>query len=270
MTLCIPVGSAQDIPASAAPANTPPAHPAVVPQSEPPEKTIAHLQARIEAMQKRLADWAELTHFRDANRNLPPPKEGEKRVVFFGDSITSVWKLEDSFPGKGYINRGITSQTTPQLLLRFRSDVLDLHPDVVVILAGTNDIAGNTGPMTTGQIEDNYASMAELARVHGVHVIFASVLPVHGYTPRAQQLHQLEQRPPEKILELNQWLKQNAAVYGYTYLDYFTPMVDERGFMQEALAPDGLHPNASGYAIMAKTLAPVMEKVVRGSKRGKK
>jgi lysophospholipase L1-like esterase len=194
-------------------------------------------------------DFGQLARYRDANASLPAPAAGESRVVFFGDSITDIWKLADYFPGKPYINRGIGGQTTPQMLVRFREDVTDLKPKVVVILAGTNDIAGNTGPMTLPQIEANYSSIAELARVHGVRVVYASVLPVNNYTPRAQDF--FAQRSPEKILELNRWLKAYSATNGCVYLDYFSAMVDDKGMLKRDLADDGLHPNAAGFKVMA-------------------
>ena len=194
-------------------------------------------------------DFGQLVRYRDANSSLKVPAADENRVVFFGDSITDIWKLEDYFPGKAYINRGIGGQTTPQMLVRFRQDVIDLHPKVVVILAGTNDIAGNTGPMTLENIEANYSSLAELARVHNIRLVFSSVLPVHNYTPKSQDF--FAQRPPEKILALNRWLKDYCAANALTYLDYFTPMVDDKGLLKRELAEDGLHPNPAGYKIMA-------------------
>lgn len=194
-------------------------------------------------------DFGQLARYRDANASLKAPAAGGGRVVFFGDSITDIWKLEDYFPGKPYLNRGIGGQTTPQMLVRFRQDVIDLHPRAVVILAGTNDIAGNTGPMSLQTIEANYASLAELARAHGIRVIFSSVLPVHNYTPKAQDFY--AQRSPEKILELNRWLKDYSAGNGHVYLDYFSSMVDEKGLLRRELADDGLHPNPAGYKIMA-------------------
>ncbi len=194
-------------------------------------------------------DFGQLARYRDANSSLKAPAPGENRVVFFGDSITDIWKLEDYFAGKPYINRGIGGQTTPQMLARFRQDVIDLHPQVVVILAGTNDIAGNTGPMSLGDIEANYSSMAELARAHNIRVVFSSILPVHNYTPKAQEF--FAQRPPEKILELNRWLKDYCAAKTLAYLDYFNSMVDEKGLLKRDLAEDGLHPNPAGYKIMA-------------------
>jgi lysophospholipase L1-like esterase len=169
--------------------------------------------------------------------------------VFFGDSITDIWKLADSFPGKPYVNRGIGGQTTPQMLVRFRQDVIDLHPKVVVILAGTNDIAGNTGPMRNEDIEANLASMADLARVHGIRVVFSSVLPVHNYTERAKDF--FAQRPPARILQLNEWLKKYCAENQIVYLDYFSALVDDKGLLKKDLADDGLHPNAAGFKVMA-------------------
>jgi len=207
-------------------------------------------------------DFGQLARYRDANAALKPPVPGENRVVFFGDSITDIWRLDEYFPGKPYINRGIGGQTTPQMLVRFRQDVIDLHPKVVIILAGTNDIAGNTGPMRLEDIEANYASMAELARVHEVKVIYSSVLPVHNYTPRAQDL--FAQRSPAKILELNRWLKDfcGASSNGCSYLDYFTGMVDEKGYLKKDLADDGLHPNAAGFKIMAPLAEAAIEKAL--------
>jgi lysophospholipase L1-like esterase len=178
-----------------------------------------------------------------------------------------VWKLDVSFPGKPYVNRGISGQTTPQLLIRFRPDVIDLHPKVVVILAGTNDIAGNTGPESLEQIEGNYASIAELARAHAMKVIYASVLPVHEYTAEAGDM--FTQRPPEKIMTLNRWLKNYCASSsldprtGCGYLDYFSAMVDDKGYLKKELADDGLHPNDAGYKIMAPMAEAAIEKALR-------
>jgi lysophospholipase L1-like esterase len=207
-----------------------------------------------------LNDFAELNRYREANAQLPPPAQGENRVVFYGDSITDGWKLDSYFPNKGYINRGIGGQTTPQMLIRFRQDVIDLSPKVVVILAGTNDIAGNTGPMTVEQIEANYASMAELAHAHAIRVIFSSVTPVHNYTPRSQTMFLT--RAPEKILALNQWLRSYCEQNHLIYLDYFSAMVDSHGMMQQDLAADGLHPNDAGYKIMTPLAQAAVEKAL--------
>jgi lysophospholipase L1-like esterase len=206
-------------------------------------------------------DFGELGRYRAASLALKPPAPGENRVVFLGDSITDYWKLEDYFLGKPYLNRGIDGQTTPQMLLRFRQDVIDLHPKVVVILAGTNDIAGNTGPMRIEDIEANYASMAELAGANSIRVVFSSVLPVHNYTPQSQNL--FAGRPPEKILELNRWLKTYVAEHpDCLYLDYFTAMVDDKGLLKRDFADDGLHPNAAGYKIMVPLAEAAIEKAI--------
>jgi lysophospholipase L1-like esterase len=205
-------------------------------------------------------DFGELGRYREANAALKPPASGETRVVFFGDSITDIWHLDEYFPGKPYINRGIGGQTTPQMLVRFRQDVIDLHPKVVVILAGTNDIAGNTGPMRLEDIEANYASFADLARTHEVRIVFSSVLPVHNYTANAQDL--FAQRSPDKILELNRWLKNYCGSHGFVYLDYFSAMVDDKGMLKKDLADDGLHPNSVGYKIMAPLAQAAIEKAL--------
>jgi lysophospholipase L1-like esterase len=210
-------------------------------------------------------DFGQLARYRDANAALKPPAPDENRVVFFGDSITDIWRLDEYFPGKPYINRGIGGQTTPQMLVRFRQDVIDLQPRVVIILAGTNDIAGNTGPMRLEDIEANYASFAELARAHNIKVIYCSVLPVHNYTERSKDL--FAQRSPEKILALNRWLKDYCATAsnGSLYLDYFSALVDDKGLLKKALADDGLHPNEAGYKIMAPLAEAALEKELGGS-----
>src|SRR3984893_18019823 len=222
--------------------------------AQQPGPTITPAQALQRWRESKAAalrdDFGELARYRDANAALKPPAPGENRVVFFGDSITGISHLDEYFPGTLYINRGIGDQTTPQMLIRFRQDVIELHPKVVVILAGTNDIAGNTGPMRLEDIEANYASMADLGRANNVRVVFSSVLPVHNYTPQSQNL--FAQRSPEKILELNRWLKGYVAAHpDCLYLDYFSAVVDDRGYLKKELAEDGLHPNVAGYKIMA-------------------
>jgi lysophospholipase L1-like esterase len=206
-------------------------------------------------------DYGQLARYREANAKLGPPAAGENRVVFFGDSITDMWKLEDFFPGKPYVNRGIGGQTTPQMLVRFRQDVIDLHPKVVVILAGTNDIAGNTGPMRNEDIEANYESFTELARANGIRVVYSSVLPVHNYTDRSKDF--FAQRPPKRILELNSWLKDYCAKNKIVYLDYFSALVDEQGLLKKDLAEDGLHPNAAGYRIMVPLADSAIQKAMK-------
>ena len=205
-------------------------------------------------------DFGELVRYREANAALKPPAAGERRVVFFGDSITDIWPIAKYFPGKPYVNRGIGGQTTPQMLIRFREDVINLQPAAVVILAGTNDIAGNTGPMSLEEIEANYASLAELATAHHVRVVFSSVLPIHNYTPQSTNL--FVQRSPEKIRELNRWLRDYCASNGCVYLDYFSAMVDPTGLLKKELAEDGLHPNADGYALMAPLAEAAIQKAL--------
>jgi lysophospholipase L1-like esterase len=197
-------------------------------------------------------DFGELKRYREANATLVPPTPKENRVVFLGDSITDYWKLADYFPGKPYINRGIDGETTPQMLVRFQQDVIDLHPKVLIVLAGTNDIAGVTGPARNEDIEANYTSMAELARAHHIRVVFASLLPAHNYTPESKESFAL--RPRERILALNTWLKNYCAKNGLVYLDYFSALVDSKDMLRRDLSDDGLHPNPAGYKIMA-TLA---------------
>ena len=207
-----------------------------------------------------LSDFGNLGRYRAANANLAAPGANETRVVFLGDSITDAWKLEQSFPGSPYINRGIGGQTTPQMLIRFRPDVIDLAPKVVVILAGTNDIAGNTGPMTLAEIEANLQTMAELARLHGIRVVLSSVLPVNDYSERSKLFFPL--RPPAQIVELNTWIKGYCAHNGCIYLDYFGATVDEKGLLRADLAEDGLHPDAKGYAIMAPLAQKAIEQAL--------
>jgi acyl-CoA thioesterase I len=203
-------------------------------------------------------DYGQLARYRNANATLKPPAAGENRVVFFGDSITDIWPIADSFPGKPYVNRGIGGQTTSQMLVRFRQDVINLQPKVVVILAGTNDIAGNSGPISNEDIEANLTSIAELARTNKIAVIFSSILPVHNYTPESQDFY--AQRPMERVLALNKWLKDYCAAHSFVYLDYFSAVVDEKGLLKRDLADDGLHPNKAGYAIMAPLAEKAIEK----------
>jgi acyl-CoA thioesterase-1 len=204
-------------------------------------------------------DFGELKRYRESDAALRNAPAGHNRVVFLGDSITDYWKLADYFPGKSYVvtNRGIDGQSTSQMLVRFRQDVLDLHPNALVVLAGTNDIAGVTGPTRNEDIEANYASMAELARVHGIRVVFASLLPANNHSSEdAKESYAL--RPRERILALNGWLKDYCAKNGLVYLDYFSALVDGQGMLKRELSDDGLHPNAAGYKIMA----PLAEKAI--------
>src|ERR1700678_2837522 len=205
-------------------------------------------------------DFVQLARYRAADAVLPRLAAGESRVVFLGDSITDYWKLADYFPGKPYINRGIDGQTTPQMLVRFRQDVIDLHPTVLVVLAETNDVAGVTGRTRNQDIEANYASMAELARAHRIRIVFSSLLPVYNYTEDAKESFTL--RPAERILALNRWLKDYCSKNGLMYLDYFSALVDDRGMMKRDLSDDGLHPNAVGYKIMAPLAAKAIARAL--------
>jgi lysophospholipase L1-like esterase len=225
---------------------------------------IPEMQKQLDWDAQRLNDWAQLDHYREANAKLNVSAKDEARVVFMGDSITDMWVLPQFggfFPGKPYIGRGIGGQTTPQMVVRFRPDVIALQPQVVVILAGTNDIAGNTGPMTLEETEGNLATMAELARAHGIRVVLSSVMPVSDALSNADGKHlvQTEKRPPEKILMLNVWIKKYAVENGYGYLDYFSATVDEKGSLKSEVTFDGLHPNEQGYAVMA----PLAEKAIQ-------
>ena len=223
---------------------------------------------RLERAEARLKDWPNLSRYHDANSKLLPPSKTEDRVVFMGDSITDGWKLDQYFGGKPYVNRGISGQTTPQMLIRFRPDVIALQPKAVVILAGTNDLAGNTGPETVESIEDNLQSIAELAVAHGIRVVFASVLPINDYTKNKDGAPVLQsaRRPPDKIIELNRWMKKWAADNKQVYLDYFSAVVDDKGFLKEDLSRDGLHPNEKGYEVMK----PLAEQAIETALRSKK
>jgi lysophospholipase L1-like esterase len=199
----------------------------------------------------RIRDFADLRRYREANRDS---SARVVRVVFMGDSITDFWnrpQFGGFFPGKPYADRGISGQTTPQMLLRFRPDVIALHPDVVVILAGTNDIAGNTGPMTDAEIEGNLTSMCELAQASRIRVVLSSITPVGEAHRRAPAPAMTAGRPPSRIIALNTWIRQYAAEHHHVYLDYYSAMVDDRGMLQADLSEDDLHPNAKGYAVMA-------------------
>ncbi len=224
-----------------------------LPVQESPECTQA--KTTVTRLETRLKDWPALARYRDDNAKVVAPGKAEQRVVFMGDSITDSWddpKYGGFFPGKPYVNRGIGGQTTPQMLIRFRPDVLALKPAVVVILAGTNDIAGNTGPTTLPAIQDNLASMVELARSHRIRVVLASLLPVSDYekTAEGQPRNQTTRRPPEQIKALNQWLKNYAVENKLIYLNYHSAMIDDKGFLKDELSDDGLHPNEQGYKVM--------------------
>ncbi len=203
-------------------------------------------------------DWANLNRYKTENEKLTPQASGEQRVVFMGNSITEGWSNfdPDFFTDNPYINRGISGQTTPQMLVRFRADVIDLHPAVVVILAGTNDLAGNTGPSTVEMIADNMMSMAELAKAHNIKVVLSSVLPVYDY-PWKPGL-----KPAEKIVRLNAMMKAYANKNEMVYLDYFSAMADNRNGLKPELGSDGVHPNKAGYDIMGPLAKKAIERAL--------
>jgi lysophospholipase L1-like esterase len=209
---------------------------------------IARALSAAVANDARLSDFANLARYREANKSVAGAD-----VVFIGDSITDSWQQAQFggfFPGKHYINRGISGQTTPQMLLRFRADVLNLKPRVVVILAGTNDIAGNTGPATDEEIEGYLASMAQLAAANGVKVVLSSILPVSSYHP-SRSIPQTTLRPMIRIEAINTWIRSYAAANGHVYLDYFSAVTDSSGLLKSDFSNDDLHPTKAGYDAMA-------------------
>jgi lysophospholipase L1-like esterase len=217
---------------------------------------------QIAEMRVKLDDWPQLGRYRADNAALAPTAPAEQRVVFYGDSITDGWGRGEGrgefFPGKPYVNRGISGQTTPQMLVRFHQDVIDLHPAAVLILAGTNDIAGNTGPMTAEMTEDNFRSMVDLAQAKGIRVIIASILPMADF-PWTPGLH-----PAGKVQALNMWLQGYCADHSVTYVDYYSAMADADGGMKPGISFDGVHPNAKGYAIMAPLAQAGIDKALGG------
>jgi lysophospholipase L1-like esterase len=213
----------------------------------------------------RARDFAELHRFKDDNRTIKP---GDSRVVFMGDSITDLWRQPQFggfFPGKPYVDRGISGQTTPQMLVRFRQDVIALRPAVVVILAGTNDISGNTGPETDEEIEGYLESMCELAQANGIRVVLASILPVSDYHRRPPNPPMTTRRPPQRIAALNSWIRDYASSHRHVYLDYFSATVDPAGMLREEFSEDDLHPNAKGYAVMAPLAESAVQKALTGA-----
>jgi acyl-CoA thioesterase I len=246
MALCIPFAAiAQSSPAPQR-------------QAAPAELTVAPWQSGdywANFDQQLLVDFANLARYRAADQQLG--SKDAHRVVFIGDSITEAWKLETSFPGKPYVNRGISGQTSSQILLRFRQDAIDLHPRVVVILAGTNDIAGNTGPTTLAQIEGNLESMAQLARANHIAVVLCSVPPSVRYW-----WHPQLQNPAPRIAALNKWLQAYAAREHYPYVNYYAAMKDATGGFKPGLSADGVHPAPAGYAVMAPLAQAGIEEAV--------
>lgn len=206
-----------------------------------------------------LNDWANLNRYKAENSKLGLPAEDESRIVFMGNSITEGWLqiYPEFFKDKSYINRGISGQTTPQMLVRFRQDVINLKPKIVVILAGTNDIAGNTGPSTLEMIEDNIASMVEIAIANNIKPILCSVLPAFDYPWRPGL------NPAEKIVKLNEWIKNYCEQNNLIYVDYFTSMADERNALKKEYSEDGVHPNKAGYEVMSRIIEKAIDMALR-------
>lgn len=240
-------------------------------QQSPPGASCPEVAQALTSLMRndaRLRDWPALARYRQANAALSKPAAGESRIVFMGDSITDAWQQQARygrfFENKSYVDRGISGQTTPQMLVRFRPDVIALQPKAVVILAGTNDIAGNTGPATDEEIEGNLASMSELAQAHGIKVILASITPISAYhVPDSRSVPQTTVRPMSRIKAINAWLEKYARERGHVYLDYFSSLVDESGVLKADLSEDDLHPNAKGYAIMGPLAEAAIAKALK-------
>jgi lysophospholipase L1-like esterase len=245
-----------------------------------PPRAACCLINNARALADQLQDWNQLSRYHQANQDLKKQPAAAGRVVFMGDSITDFWNLEQYFPGKPYVNRGIGGQTTPQMLVRMYPDVIDLKPAVMVVLAGTNDIARNTGPETAEMIQQNIMAMTELAQHHGIKVVLSSVLPVSDYPflrsqnpppatpgtgrggPPRVAAKMTDSHPAGDILKLNAWMKDYAAKTGAVYADYFNGTVDERGWLKDGFSTDGLHPNAEGYKVMTDVLVPAIQKAL--------
>jgi lysophospholipase L1-like esterase len=254
-----------------------PAGAQVVEEYNPPRANCCLLNTA-RSLADQLQDWNQLGRYHQANEQLKQQPAPPGRVVFMGDSITDFWNLPESFPGKPYVNRGIGGQVTAQMLVRMYPDVINLKPAAMVLLAGTNDIAANNGPVTLRMIEEDIMAMTELAQLHGIKVLLSSVMPISDYPYLRQQnapaapvapggrgapprQKMTEGRPPSDILKLNAWMKDYAARVNATYVDYFSATVDDRGWLKEGISADGLHPNAEGYKIMAGVLATALQKV---------
>jgi lysophospholipase L1-like esterase len=250
-----------------------------------PPRSNCCLPNSAKALADQLQDWDQIGRYHAANVELKKQPADPKRVVFMGDSITDGWRLADYFPDKPYVNRGISGQTTPQMVVRMYPDVVDLKPAAVVILAGTNDIARNTGPETAEMIEDNFMAMTDIAQRNGIKVVLCSVMPVSDYPFLAQQsamagrgaagaagapgagrgmvrARMTDSHPPEQILRLNAWMKAYSAKVGAVYADYFSAMVDDKGWLKEGISADGLHPTADGYKIMAPIVDAALQRAL--------
>ena len=206
-----------------------------------------------------LRDWNQLGRYHQDDLRLETGPEVKSRVVFLGDSITDGWDLGEYFPGKPYVNRGISGQTTMQMVVRMHPDVIHLHPAAVVLLAGTNDIAGNTGPETQEMVEDNIRAICEMAASHNIKIILCLLTPVSNYT----KLKQAASHPPEDITNLNHWLESYARDVHAELADYYSALVDDKGMLKEGYSDDGLHPNARGYALMAPIVEAAIESALK-------
>ncbi|MBZ5534650.1 MAG: SGNH/GDSL hydrolase family protein [Acidobacteriia bacterium] len=224
-----------------------------------PRKTQCCSAVYAQRLADDLQDWAMLGRYFEDNQRLAAIPRQPGRVVFLGDSITDFWDLVKSFPEKPYINRGISGQTTAQILVRMYPDVIKLQPDVVIILAGTNDIAGNTGSVTLAMIQDNFRAITELAEKHGIKVVLCTLTPVSDYTANPQTVR----HPADDIRKLNEWIRRYARQEGAGLADFYSAVVDEQGFLRKGLSNDGLHPNESGYALLVPVAAGAIEKAIR-------
>lgn len=223
-----------------------------------PPKSNCCLPGAAQTLANQLQDWNQLGRYHAENETLKTQPADPGRVVFLGDSITDGWNLKQYFPGKPYVNRGISGQTTPQMLVRMFEDVVNLKPAALIILAGTNDIARNTGPQTVEMVEENFQAMTELAQLHGIRVILCGLTPVSDNGPRKMT----EGRPPADILRLNNWLKSYALSHHAVYADYFSALADEKGMLKDGYSRDGLHPNDKGYELLAPVAAAAIDQAL--------
>lgn len=228
----------------------------------PPARTHCCLLFRIQALLPTLSDWNQLSRYAAQDRRLEASPAPRGRVVFLGDSITQIWKLRQSFPGKPYVNRGISGQTTAQMLARMFPDVIDLKPAAMILLGGTNDIAGNTGPETMTTIEENIEAMTELAKLHHIRVVLCTLTPVSDALGHKETQH----RPPAQILALNRWIRGYAKATHAQLADYYPAVVNAQGFFRRALTREGLHPNAAGFSRMAPVAEAAIERALRNNR----
>ena len=224
-----------------------------------PPKGDCCLASAANELARELQDWNQMGRYYQEDLRLEREPRVAGRVVFLGDSITDIWNLKQFFPQKPYVNRGISGQTTAQMLARMFQDVIDLQPAAVVFLGGTNDIAGNTGPETARMVEQNIEAITELAQAHHIKPILCSLTPVSDYTSYRQTLL----RPPAQIVQLNEWIKSYAAEANATFCDYYPALVDGNGMLRKGYSNDGLHPNDRGYALLAPVAEKAIEKALR-------